>query len=114
MRPAVVIAEFNLYFPPPIKMKLLPQPKGWNSDLRGNIYECSLQSLDDDVMRPAGYVLLQVDWQNVLYVHRAIAAAIGMPHGVDVQAAYHRGYTTQVASPPPPRPCPCARLRCSS
>ena len=41
------------------------------------------------------YVLVQQDWQNVIYVREEIGAAVGMAGGVDVQAAYHRGYTTQ-------------------
>ena len=41
------------------------------------------------------YVLVQQDWQHVIYVREEIGAALGMAGGVDVQAAYHRGYTTQ-------------------
>ena len=94
-KPSVVIAEYNVYFPPPIKMKLIPSTSGYDSEKRSNVYECSIQYLDDDVMRPLGYVLLQLDWQNVIYCRADIAVALGMPHGVDVQAAYHKGYTTQ-------------------
>ena len=94
-RPAVVIAEYNVYFPPPIKMKLVPSRMGYDSNKRGNIYECSIQYLNDDVMRPLGYVLLQLDWQNVIYVREEIAEGLGMAGGVEVQAAYHQGYTTQ-------------------
>ena len=93
--PAVVIAEYNVYFPPPIKMKLVPSRSGYDSGKRGNIYECSIQYLNDDVMRPLGYVLLQLDWQNVIYVREEIAQGLGMAGGVEVQAAYHQGYTTQ-------------------
>jgi len=93
--PAVVIAEYNVYFPPPIKMKLVPSRMGYDSNQRGNIYECSIQYLNDDVMRPLGYVLLQLDWQNVIYVREEIAEGLGMAGGVEVQAAYHQGYTTQ-------------------
>jgi hypothetical protein len=84
-RPALVIAEFNVYFPPPIKMKLVPSASGYDSNKRGTTYECSIQFLNDDVMRPLGYVLLQLDWQNVIYARREIAAALGMHGGVDVQ-----------------------------
>jgi len=84
-RPALVIAEYNVYFPPPIKMKLVPSASGYDSNKRGTTYECSIQFLNDDVMRPLGYVLLQLDWQNVIYARREIAAALGMHGGVDVQ-----------------------------
>jgi hypothetical protein len=84
-----------VYFPPPIKMKLVPSPSGYDSERRSNIYECSISHLDEDVMKPHGYVLLQLDWENVIYARQDIAAALGMKQGVDVQAAYHRGYTTQ-------------------
>ena len=94
-KPLLVIAEYNVYFPPPIKMKLVPSPSGYDSEKRSNIYECSISHLDEDVMKPLGYVLLQLDWQNVIYARQDIAAALGMKQGVDVQAAYHRGYTTQ-------------------
>ncbi len=92
---AVVIAEYNLYSPQPIKMKLVPSLMGYDSNQRGNIYECSIQYLNNDVMRQLGYVLLQLDWQNVIYVREEIAEGLGMAGGVEVQAAYHQGYTTQ-------------------
>ena len=76
-------------------MKLVPSRMGYDSNQRGNIYECSIQYLNDDVMRPLGYVLLQLDWQNVIYVREEIAEGLGMAGGVEVQAAYHQGYTTQ-------------------
>jgi hypothetical protein len=84
-KPALVIAEFNVYFPPPIKMKLIPSRGGFDSSKRSNIYECSIQFLNDDVMRPLGYVLVQQDWQNVIYLRAELAAAVGMAGGVDVQ-----------------------------
>lgn len=94
-RPPIVIAEYNVYFPPPIKMKLLPSPLGYDSNKRSNVYECSITYLDEEVMRPLGYVLLQLSWENVIYARQDIAAGLGMKEGVDVQAAYHRGYTMQ-------------------
>lgn len=94
-QPSVVIAEYNVYFPPPIKMKLVPSASGYDSEKRSNVYECSIQFLNDDVMRPLGYVLLQLDWQNVIYARQDIAKKLAMPNGIDIQAAYHRGYTTQ-------------------
>ena len=76
-------------------MKLIPSASGYDSEKRSIVYECSVQYLDDDVMRPRGYVLVQLDWQNVVYLHKHAAAAVGLPNGVDVQAAYHVGYATR-------------------
>jgi len=59
--------------------------QGYDHSRRSNIYECSIQFLNDDVMRPLGYVLVQQDWQNVIYLRAELAAAVGMAGGVDVQ-----------------------------
>lgn len=58
---AVVVVGFNANFPPPVKMILSTSPiQSFRKCLQGNVYGCSLQYLHDNVMIPAGYVLLQV------------------------------------------------------
>lgn len=93
----IIMAEYNVKFPPPIKMALATRPgSGFSSCARGHIYGCSLQFMNDNIMRPSGYVLAQVDWQNALYVHASLAAAAGIPEGgIDVQEAYSRGYASR-------------------
>lgn len=90
-RPGLVITAINPYFPPPIKMRAVPVQSGSARDTV--VYDCSAQFFHDEVMRPKNFVLLQQDWANVLYAPNEIAASMGMPAGVGVQAAYHRGYT---------------------
>lgn len=52
--------EYNLYFPPPIKMMLDMSVQEYNHQLRSKVYECSLQYQTEDVMQPLGYKLVQV------------------------------------------------------
>ncbi len=90
----VVMAEFNVKFPPPIRMRLATAPpSAYRSCARYHIYGCSLQYLVDAIMKKHGFVLAQVDWQNALFVNQSLASALGIPpQGVDVDAAYERGY----------------------
>jgi len=95
-KPAVAICEYNLYFPPPIKMMLAMGVDEYDHRRRSKIYECSLQYQADDVMQPLGYSLVQVDWQNTIYVRHDMAEKLGIgKQGVDVQAAYQQGYVRQ-------------------
>ncbi len=95
--PKLVLVEYNTKFPPPIKMNLATRPQTrFRSCARYHIYECSLQYMNDNVMAPSGYVLAQIDWQNALYVHKNFSSSLGVPtEGVDVIAAYHRGYANR-------------------
>lgn len=90
----VVLVEYNVKFPPPIKMNLATCPRSaFRSCARYHIYECSLQYMNDNVMVPAGYALVQIDWQNALYVHKSIAQLVGVPaQGINLDTAYKRGY----------------------
>lgn len=92
---AVVMAEFNVKFPPPIRMRLATSPRSaYRSCARYHVYGCSLQYLAEDVMGRHGFVLAQVDWQNALFVRASLAPALGMreDRGIDVAEAYQRGY----------------------
>jgi hypothetical protein len=91
----VVLVEYNVKFPPPVKMALATYPRtAFRSCARYHVYECSLQYMNDDVMAQFGYVLAQVDWQNAIYVHRTMASKfLGIPEqGINVREAYMHGY----------------------
>lgn len=91
----VVMVEFNVKFPPPIKMALATCPPAeYHSCARYHLYGCSLQYMQDNVMAPAGYVLVQVDWQNAIYVSRDVALQLRVPSDetMGVAAAYEHGY----------------------
>jgi hypothetical protein len=91
----VVLVEYNVKFPPPIKMNLATCPQSrFRSCARYHIYECSLQYMNDNVMAPAGYSLAQVDWQNAFYVHESITSLLKVPkQGINPDQAYKYGYS---------------------
>lgn len=90
----VVMVEYNVKYPPPIKMKLSSCPRSaFRSCARYHVYGCSLQFMADDVMGPAGYTLVQVDWQNAIFIRRDLVTFLQIPDkGVDLMAAYEQGY----------------------
>ena len=93
--PKAVMVEYNVKFPPPVKMSLATCPQSeYRSCARYHLYGCSLQYMNDDVMVPAGYALAQVDWQNALYLRKDVLSLLHLQRsGVDVGVAYASGYS---------------------
>lgn len=75
--PSVIFSEYNIKFPPPIKLKLTTPEKIFNSEKRNHIYECSLQ-YQVEMLLKQGYTLVQIDWQNAIYIKREIADKLNL------------------------------------
>jgi hypothetical protein len=61
-----VLMEANVWWPPPIRFAIMDAP-GYDSENRGFMYGCSV-AYQADLLRAHGYALLQLDWNNALYV----------------------------------------------
>ena len=70
-RPKVVVMEVNVGWPPPVRFSL-SAAANYDSEKRGFMYGCSL-SYQADLMAGYGYTLLQLDWNNALYVQRELS-----------------------------------------
>lgn len=94
----IIMTEYNVKYPPPVLMTLATRPRAsYKHCLRGHLYGCSLQYLNDYVMVPNQFVLVQVDWQNALFVRQHIATMLQMPKlGIDLAAAYQKGYSNRM------------------
>ena len=94
IRPKVVIMEVNVKYPPHMRMALFPgyeyhyetssadagETKNdnknktaltqipFNSEQRGHVYGCSLAYQVQDLMKPNGYELIHMDWNNAIYI----------------------------------------------
>jgi hypothetical protein len=102
--PSLIMAEFNIVFPPPLRFNQLVTP--------GNLFQwgrrgphmqqlgvqCSLSHLSDR-MAVHGYTLIQVDWWDAFYVrdHLVEAATGGAPVYSDLTWFLH-GYVTNADS----------------
>lgn len=70
VRPKAVIMEVNVKFPPSIFMSLRHNNQSYNSEKRDLFYGCSLAYQAEILMKPHGYVLVQMDQNNALYVEK--------------------------------------------
>jgi hypothetical protein len=102
--PSLIMAEFNIVFPPPLRFNQLVTP--------GKLFQwgriaphfqqlgdqCSLSHLSDR-MAVHGYTLIQVDWWDAFYVrdHLVEAATGGAPVYSDLTWFLH-GYVTNAIS----------------
>ena len=95
-KPKAIVMEANIHFPPPMRFALLRADR-YDSERRGCAYGCSL-AYQAALLKSYGYTLLQLEWNNAIYV-RADAAApfakAGMPHVGDVCAHYLRGFAAR-------------------
>jgi len=111
IRPKAIIMETNVKFPPHIRFAMAPgyvesidgsgshSQIPFDSEKRGHIYGCSLGYQVHDTMRPAGYEIHYMDWNNVMYVD-----TLGMSPALkafedlytDVNEWYNYGYWNRV------------------
>lgn len=70
VRPKAVIMEVNVKFPPSIFMSMRHNNQPYDSEKRSWLYGCSLSYQAEILMKPHGYVLVQLDENNALYVEK--------------------------------------------
>ena len=89
--PKVVQMEVNVVFPPPLRFALLSM-EHYDSDKRGALYGCSL-AYQIDMMRRHGYALLQMEWNDAIFVQRHLVPHL-LPRRRPPSAceAYMQGY----------------------
>jgi len=77
-RPTLVVAEYNIKFPPPLLVKMELNENGFDFLKRGHFYQCSLTWMLERVMAPRGYMILEVDWQNVMFIEKEVGKKLGL------------------------------------
>jgi len=92
-QPVLVVAEYNVKFPPPLLLKMELNETGFDFMKRGHFYQCSLTWMLEKVMMPRGYMLLEIDWQNAMFVKREVGVKMGV-----VQAGEQEGTNQAQAS----------------
>mmetsp|Transcript_72624 Transcript_72624/g.194089 ORF Transcript_72624/g.194089 Transcript_72624/m.194089 type:complete len:561 (-) Transcript_72624:90-1772(-) len=91
-QPVIAEVELNVKFPPPLMMAMVYDPS-FDTTRRAHVYGCSLSWMSSAVMIPRGYALVQVDWQNAIYMRKQYLPTLGLPrHGVPDDQAYWIGY----------------------
>ena len=96
-RPVLIHTEFNPIFAPPVRF--VPQydgatKHGWTPSLwtnNGPFYGCSLSALTA-VLRVFDYVLVQVEFWDVIYVQQSIARSTGIQVPANDRVAYEHGF----------------------
>ena len=103
-RPQLIHTEFNPIFPPPVVFMPIYDPKtklDWSPALWANIgpfYGCSLSALSK-VMRSYDYVLVEVDFWDVIYIQRELAGTSHIQVPRDDVVAYEQGFVNNLCSP---------------
>ena len=103
-RPQLIHTEFNPIFPPPVVFMPIYDPKtklDWSPALWANLgpfYGCSLSALSK-VMRSYDYVLLEVDFWDVMYVQRELAEICHMQVPGNDSLAYENGFANHSCFP---------------
>jgi hypothetical protein len=94
-RPKVILAEFNIMYPPPIRYNLVDDGQWRFGTHNGKLIDqCSLSYLFDR-MESHRYVLLQVDGWDAWFVRRDIADAhLNVPVYYDAVSWYLAGYAS--------------------
>ena len=103
-RPQLIHTEFNPIFPPPVIFMPIYHPatkNDWKPPLWANIgpfYGCSLSALSK-VLQSFDYILVEVDYWDVIYVRREIAEAVHMQVPANDAVAYEHGFANHSCSP---------------
>ena len=103
-RPQVIHTEFNPIFAPPVVFMPIYDPNrklDWSPALWANIgpfYGCSLSALSK-VMRSYDYVLVEVDFWDVIYIQRELAGTSHIQVPRDDVVAYEQGFANHSCSP---------------
>ncbi len=89
--PRVISIEINESLPPPVRFSVLySEDHVWRG---GHFYGCSLAATCQ-VIRPLGYVLEAVEYNNAFFVAKAAAAKAEVPDR-DMTEAYRQGYASR-------------------
>lgn len=87
-RPKLISMEINEKLPPPLYFTVLyDDAHGWQGD---HFFGCSATAAADTV-RPYGYVLAGIEYNNAMFVEAGLAAAHGIADQ-DISSAYRTGY----------------------
>jgi len=90
-RPAVIVIEINTAVPPPIFFALaFAEDYRWEG---GHYFGCSITAACD-VLKPLGYALAALDYDNALFVRADLAAARAI-HDLTPEEAYRDGYAAR-------------------
>ena len=96
-RPVLIHTEFNPIFPPPVRFAPLYDPatkQSWTPSLwmnNGPFYGCSLSALTA-VLSSFDYVLVQVEFWDVIYVQQSVARSTGLQVAGNDEVAYEHGF----------------------
>ena len=103
-RPDVIHTEFNPIFPPPVLFQPLYQPEtklDWKPALwmnTGPFYGCSLTALST-IFSSFGYLLLQVEFWDVIYVREEVARSASLQVPVNDRLGYEVGFLSHNCLP---------------
>ena len=103
-RPDVIHTEFNPIFPPPVIFRPIYHSETkleWTPPLWNNVnpfYGCSLTALST-LLSSFGYVLLQVEFWDAIYVQYEIARSASLQVPVNDQLAYEEGFLHNACLP---------------
>lgn len=103
IQPKVIIMEVNVKFPPHIRMAMFPGYERkddenaltqipFDSEQRKHVYGCSLAYQVEDLMKPNGYELVLLDWNNAIYVKSNMFTGINDEMGNAWKEMYNKGY----------------------
>lgn len=102
IQPKVIIMEVNVKLPPHFRMAMFPGYERsysedaltqifFDSEQRRHIYGCSLAYQVEDLMKPNGYELVLLDWNNAIYIKSSMFT--GMNKSGDAwKEMYNKGY----------------------
>ena len=103
-RPQLIHTEFNPIFPPPVVFMPIYDPKtklDWRPALwahSGPFYGCSLSALSK-VLRLYDYLLVEVDFWDVIYIQRELVQAGDMQVPANDMLAFEHGFASHSCSP---------------
>lgn len=96
-RPQLIHTEFNPIFPPPVIFKPVYEPSAkldWKPALWANagpFYGCSLSAIST-LLAAFDYVLLEVDFWDVIYIERSLAQTLAVQVPANDRVAYAHGF----------------------
>lgn len=103
-RPQIIHTEFNPIFAPPVNFmpiynsttKIDWKPPLWANN--GPFYGCSLSALSN-IMRSYDYVLVDVDFWDVMFMQRPLAVMHRIQVPVNDEVAYEHGFLKHACTP---------------
>lgn len=102
IQPKVIIMEVNVKLPPHVRMAMFPGYErshnedvltqiSFDSEQRQHIYGCSLAYQVEDLMKPNGYDLVLLDWNNAIYINSNMFTGINESDDAGKEM-YNMGY----------------------